>query len=229
MAKKKIETAEQTAEVAQEAPKKRSTKKVKAELSAEQGVVILACINENFLEKLNKLAEKEGIKVVLTNEQVIYDYVAQQNGGVDETARMTAFLKDERNRKFAYEHASELYRILTGQRNHVSYKYADTFEFSKAQLVKQTTLSWKKAEEMLNTLQVFGFVKRLEKKDEFKFHFEPKDICEQILKDVSFSVEGLNFEIQRYKGAVENAGYEDAEKEKVLEKFKKELEKNVVF
>ena len=49
------------------------------------------------------------------------------------------------------------------------------------------------------------------------------------MKDVSFSVEGLNFEIQRYKGAVESAGYEDAEKEKVLEKFKKELEKNVVF
>lgn len=206
-------------------PKPKAAKEEKKQLTPEQSVVILACVNEDFLGKINKLAEKEGIEVVLTNEQVITDYVnSKLSEKVDESARMSAFLKDERNRKVAFAHANELFSILTHRKGVLS--EASQLVFQKKDLVKSTTLSWKGAEEMLNTLQVFGFVIRLNKND-FRFQFDQKSICEQIRSDVAFSVESLNLDIQRYKGAVENSNEDD--KEKMLADFKAEVQKHIVF
>lgn len=228
---KKVKTEEPAVE-AQEpkkkvAPKKTTAKKaVKKELKPEEGVVILACINQGFLEKMNKLAEKEGVKLVLTNEQVIYDYIEAQSGEVDEAARMTAFLKDERNRKLAQEHAKEIWRILSRGK---SMDKAKDVVFEKKALVKATTLSWTKAEEMLNTLEVFGFVKRVSK-TEFTFLFDLKMIREHIKNQVTLSVESLNLDIQRYKGAVEESSdIDEKDKEKFLSEFSSEVTRNIVF
>ena len=137
---KKVKTEEPEVEV-QEPKKKAAPKKTtaKKELKPEEGVVILACINKGFLEKMNRLADKEGVKLILTNEQVIYDYIEAQSGKVDESARMTAFLKDERNRKLAQEHAKEIWRILSRGK---SMNKAKDVVFEKKALVKATTLSW---------------------------------------------------------------------------------------
>lgn len=228
---KKVKTEEPAVE-AQEpkkkaAPKKMTAKKaVNKELKPEEGVVILACINQGFLDKMNKLAEKEGVKLVLTNEQVIYDYIEAQSGEVDESARMTAFLKDERNRKLAQEHAKEIWRILSRGK---SMDKAKDVVFEKKSLVKATTLSWNKAEEMLNTLEVFGFVKRISK-TEFTFLFDLKMIREHIKNQVTLSVESLNLDIQRYKGAVEESSdIDEKDKEKFLSEFSSEVTRNIVF
>lgn len=228
---KKVKTEELAVEI-QESEKKAALKKmiakkvVKKELKPEEGVVILACINKEFLEKINKLAEKEGVKLVLTNEQVIYDYIESQSGGVDEVARMTAFLKDERNRKLAQEHANEIWRILSHGK---SIDKAKGVVFEKKALVKTTTLSWTKAEEMLNMLEVFGFVKRISK-TEFTFLFDLKVIREYIKNQVTFSVESLNLDIQRYKGAVEESSdIDEKDKEKFLSEFSSEVTRNIVF
>lgn len=228
---RKVKTEEPAVE-AQEpnkkaAPKKTTAKKVvKKELKPEEGVVILACINQGFLDKMNKLAEKEGVKLVLTNEQVIHDYIEAQSGEVDETARMTAFLKDERNRKLAQEHAKEMWRILSRGK---SMSKAKDVVFDKKSLVKATTLSWTKAEEMLNTLEVFGFIKRISK-TEFTFLFDLKMIREHIKNQVTLSVESLNLDIQRYKGAVEESSdIDEKDKEKFLSEFGSEVTRNIVF
>lgn len=228
---KKVKTDELAVE-AQEPKKKAATRETtakkaeKKELKPEEGVVILACINQGFLEKMNKLAEKEGVKLVLTNEQVIYDYIESKSGEVDETARMTAFLKDERNRMLAKEHAKEIWRILSNGR---SMDKASGVVFEKKSLVKSTTLSWNKAEDMLNTLEVFGFVKRISK-TEFTFLFDPNMILEHIKSQVNFSVESLNLDIQRYKGAVEESSdIDEKDKEKFLSGFYSEITRNIVF
>lgn len=223
---KKVETEKAAVKTAVAEPKKKATakKSVKKELTAEESVVILACLNTNFLEKLNKLAEKEGVKLVLTNEQVIHDYVTQQAGEIDESARMTAFLKDDRNRKIAFAHAKEIFSILARSKDLTK---AAGMEFEKKMLVKATTLSWTKAEEMLNTLEAFGFAKRIDK-TRFELVFDLKDIRNNIRNEVALSVEGLNFDIERYKGAVEESS--DIEnKDEHLDEFKKEVTKNIVF
>ena len=223
---KKVKTEEAEVKTAAAEPKKKTTAKktAKKELTAEESVVILACLNTNFLEKLNKLAEKEGVKLVLTNEQVIHDYVAQQSGEIDESARMTAFLKDDRNRKVAFAHAKEIFSILARTKDLT--KAAD-LEFEKKMLVKATTLSWKKADEMLNTLEAFGYAKRIDN-NKFKIIFDLKDIRNNIRHEVTLSVESLNFDIERYKGAVEESS--DIEnKAEYLDEFKKEVTKNIVF
>lgn len=223
---KKVKTEEAEVKTAAAEPKKKTTAKktAKKELSAEESVVILACLNSNFLEKLNKLAEKEGVKLVLTNEQVIHDYVAQQSGEIDESARMTAFLKDDRNRKVAFAHAKEIFSILACTKDLTK---ATDLEFEKKMLVKATTLSWKKADEMLNTLEAFGYAKRIDN-NKFKIIFDLKDIRNNIRHEVTLSVESLNFDIERYKGAVEESS--DIEnKAEYLDEFKKEVTKNIVF
>lgn len=222
---KKVKTEEAEVNAVAEPKKKTTAKKTaKKELTAEESVVILACLNTNFLEKLNKLAEKEGVKLVLTNEQVIHDYVAQQSGEIDESARMTAFLKDDRNRKVAFAHAKEIFSILARTKDLT--KAAD-LEFEKKMLVKATTLSWKKADEMLNTLEAFGYAKRIDN-NKFKIIFDLKDIRNNIRHEVTLSVESLNFDIERYKGAVEESS--DIEnKAEYLDEFKKEVTKNIVF
>lgn len=225
MATKKIEEPERAIATAEKKTAKR-TKKEKQPLTPEQSVVILACMNEDFLAKLNKLAEKEGVKLVLTSDQVIHDYVDKQFAGeVDESARMTAFLKDERNRKLAFAHANEIFNILTKGKGKL--EEATGYVFAKKDLVHATTLSWKAADEMLNTLEVFGFIKRIGKTD-FKFYFDRKIICDNIRDEVTLSVESLNLDIQRYKGAVEECS-EIENKEKVLSEFKEEIIKNIVF
>ena len=172
---------------------------------------------------MNNLAEKEGIKLVLTNEQVIYDYINDSND-IDENARMTAFLKDERNRKLAQEHAMEIWRILSKDK---PMDKADGVVFDKKSLVKLTTLSWSKADEILNMLDVFGFIKRINK-NEFTFLFDLKTIREHIKNQVTFSIESLNFDIQRFKGAVEESSDID-DKEKFLSEFSSEVTRNIVF
>ena len=222
------ESAEVNVTTAKKVDKKTAAKKEPKKLTPEESVVILACMNKEFLEKLNKLAEKEGVSLVLTNEQVIVDYVAQKNSDkIDETARMTAFLKDERNRKVAFAHASEMFRILT--RGKVSKDKASTITFSKKELVHATTLSWNKAEEMLNTLEAFGFVVRADK-TAFKFHFDYKDIRQQIYSEVILSVESVNHDIQRFKGALENSNdLQEDEKTKAMSEIQAEVTKNIVF
>lgn len=222
------ESAEVNATTAKKVDKKTAAKKEPKKLTPEESVVILACMNKEFFEKLNKLAEKEGVSLVLTNEQVIVDYVAQKNSDkIDETARMTAFLRDERNRKVAFAHASEMFRILT--RGKVSKDAASTITFSKKELVHATTLSWNKAEEMLNTLEAFGFVVRIDK-DAFKFHFDYKDIRQQIYSEVILSVESVNHDIQRFKGALENSNdLQEDEKAKAMSEIQAEVTKNIVF
>lgn len=226
---KKVETEKAVAKTAAAEPKKKTTAKkaAKKELTAEESIVILACMNSSFLEKLNKLAEKEGIKLVLTSEQVIHDYVDKQfatDGEIDESARMTAFLKDERNRKIAFAHAKEIFTILARSKDLTK---AAEMVFEKKALVKATTLSWAKAEEMLNTLEAFGFAKRISK-TQFKLVFDLKVIRDNIRQEVTLSVESLNFDIERYKGAVEESS--DIEnKDEHLDEFKKEVTKNIVF
>lgn len=222
------EGAEVKATTAKKVAKNTTAKKEPKKLTPEESVVILACMNKEFLEKLNKLAEKEGVSLVLTNEQVIVDYVAQKNSDkIDETARMTAFLRDERNRKVAFAHASEMFRILT--RGNVSKDKASDITFSKKELVHVTTLSWNKAEEMLNTLEAFGFVVRIDK-TAFKFHFDYKDIRQQIYSEVILSVESVNHDIQRFKGALENSNdLQEDEKAKAMSEIQAEVTKNIVF
>lgn len=223
MAKKEQTKTDEQQEVKKTAAKK--TAKAKT-LEPQESVIIMACKNANLIDKIQKMAEKDGIKVVLTNDQAIDDYLAHEGSQIDEGARMTAFLEDERNRKIAFVHAKEIFTILVGKKEDMV-KWSGV-TLSKKSLVKNTTLSWSRADEVLNTLEAFGFAKRINKGMDFQLFFDLKLIRENIRNDVTLSVESLNYDIQRYMGAVnESSDIEDAQKH--LADFKAEIQKNIVF
>lgn len=191
----------------------------------ENDVMIFACMNKDFVEGVQKLASEKGVKLVATDEQVIRDYIADNNQ-VDENARMTAFLSDARNRQLAFSHAKEIWRILG---NDKALSDAKNCVFNLKSLVSSTSLSWNKAEEILNTLEAFGFVKR-NGKFEFSMNFDKKDIRDYIYSQVVLSVESLNYDLQRYKGAIQNSNdlSEDEKNEKILT-TKEDIVKQIAF
>lgn len=192
----------------------------------KENILLFACLNDSFKEKLLKLSEQESMEVVQIDDKAIQDYVNAQGGvEINESERLTAFLKDERNRKMAYAHAKEIYRILTGTENIENAKDA---VFTLKHLVQSTSLSWRKAEDMLNTLEAFGYVSKMTNRSDFRINFDSADIREHIKVQLSQSLQALNYDIERYKGIVsECSDVEDKEKE--FDAIRQEIEKNIAL
>ena len=197
-------------------------------LKPEESVIVVSCINSSFLEKVNELAKSEGITVVLTKDKVIYDYVESKlAGAIDENVRMTAFLSDERNQTLAREHAKEIWRIVSKGK---PLEDAAGVPISIKKLVKESTLSWKKAEDIINTLSVFGLVKRNKNDMIFELVFDDDVIRGNVLQETTLSVESLNFDIQRFKAALQRStDLTDSEKDEKLVDFKNQILNNIAF
>ena len=191
----------------------------------KENILLFACLNDSFKKKLIELSEQEKMKVVQIDDKVVQDYInAQGDGKINESERLTAFLKDSRNRQMAFAHAKEIYRILTGTEN---IENAKDVVFTLKHLVQSTSLSWRKAEDMLNTLEAFGYVSRVTNRSDFRINFDIADIREHIKVQLSQSLQALNFDIERYKGILSECSDEDKEKE--LDVIRQDINKNIAL
>ena len=191
----------------------------------KENILLFACLNDSFKKKLIELSEQEKMKVVQIDDKVVQDYInAQGDGKINESERLTAFLKDSRNRQMAFAHAKEIYRILTGTEN---IENAKDVVFTLKHLVQSTSLSWRKAEDMLNTLEAFGYVSRVTHRSDFRINFDTADIREHIKVQLSQSLQALNFDIERYKGILSECSDEDKEKE--LDVIRQDINKNIAL
>lgn len=191
----------------------------------KQNILLFACLNDSFREKLIKLSEQEQMKVVQINDKAVHDYVNAQNGGkTDESERLSEFLENKENRSLACAHAKEIYRILAGSDK---LENANNKVFTLKRLVQATSLSWRKADKLLDTLEAFGYVIRKPLR-EFTINFSTADIREHIKAQISLSLQALNFDIERYKGILaESSDVEDKEKE--LDAIRQDINKNIAL
>lgn len=189
----------------QEAPKARRGRpsKTKEPLKPEHSVIILSCLNPRLAQKISKEAEKEGVKIVILEDKVMYDYLqaerSKAEGERTEPEKLTNFINDCNNRSKAEEQALIMWNILT---NMADLSTSLTRIFTKSELVQRTTITHKTAEEVLNLLKVFGFMEYTKGAYEFRLVFGKEVRIASLHADVIQSCSDLNVNIQRYKSAV---------------------------
>ena len=92
----------------------------------------------------------------------------------EEVAATKQYTEQEENRKLAFSKALELLRILgldDLEREMIAQR-----TFTRTEVVKKTTLSHRKALDLLETLQTFGYVALLDtNKTKFRFTFNADD------------------------------------------------------
>ena len=117
-----------------------------------------------------------------------------------ESDALKIFLESEENRKGAEEQAVQLWTILTGNK---PIETSDDIEFTEMQVVKKTTLSHSKANNLFQLLRAFGFFEWTDmKKRGFKLHFN-KEKCYEVIRTEIISVaKVINSDIARYKAAI---------------------------
>lgn len=203
-------TATEVKETKQRKP--RATKE-KAPLPPEQAVLLMSRLNPKLAGIIIKAAEKEGVKVVIFEDKVIYDYLEEQQKNSEATPieKLTQFINDSKNRAKAEEWALLLWNKFT---NMADLSLAVSRIFTKAQIVQNTTFTNKEVAELLNTLKVFGFLEFTKGTHEFKLIFGKETQRASVRADVVQSCYTLNEHIQRYKSVLEGDDSLSADKKK---------------
>ena len=114
-----------------------------------------------------------------------------------ESDALKIFLESEDNRKGAEEQAIQLWTILTGNK---PIETSDDTEFTEMQVVKKTTLSHSKANNLFQLLRAFGFFDM--KKRAFRLHFNKEKCYEVIQTEIISVAKAINSDIARYKAAI---------------------------
>ena len=173
-------------------------------LTPGQAVVLVGCLNPKMIKSINTSAKKQGVEVVMLDDKIVIDYLKVK--GVDvpdaEAVTLEAFLADEGNRIIAQQQATKLWTVLMGD---TAIENAENRTFSETEVVHNTNLSHKKANELFNLLRAFGLLEWVNhKKREFVLHFVPSFIYSAIRNDVINMSKATNNEILRYKKAIES-------------------------
>ncbi len=233
MAKKKIENgvAEETKTPTTEKKtvRKKASKKVQtttevknpvAEPETDKSVLIYACKNENVCKALESVATENKVEVVKLAENVLDDYVAMKR----KYKTIKDFVEDSHNRAETKGRAMKLYTILTRGAQIDSH---DKFTFTMKQVVKETTLTWKTAEQLMELLKAFGFV-QVAKDRSFKFCFDENDIQQQIIMEINETVKLLQNELARLEASVKFTSENETEKvKKYIEEVKNNLKAKI--
>lgn len=117
-----------------------------------------------------------------------------------ESDALRIFLESEENRKGAEEQAIQLWTILTGNK---PIETSDETEFTATQVVRKTTLSHSKANNLFHLLRAFGFLDWTDVRQRaFKLHFN-KEKCREVIKTEIIAVaKAVNSDIARYKALI---------------------------
>lgn len=192
------------------ARKKGSKKAAKPELKEEEKFVFIYTENIKILDSVKKQAAKDGITVVLLTEE---DFEAMSRAeekrvkGESTSETISDFVKDKDNFKAAEEHATKLLGLITpkGTINPMDVIHTET------EVVKKTTLSHRQAREVINLLNIFGFVQYTKGTHEFKFTNNPQAVIDMVVNEVNESCEALKYNMARFEAITENT-LEDKDK-----------------
>lgn len=173
-------------------------------LTPGQSVILVGCMNQKMIKSVTTAAKKQRVEVVMLDDKIVIDYLKVK--GVDvpdaEAVTLEAFLADARNRIIAQQQATKLWTVLMGD---TAIENAENRTFSETEVVHNTNLSHKKANELFNLLRAFGLLEWVNlKKREFVLHFVPSFIYSAIRNDVINMSKATNNEILRYKKAIES-------------------------
>lgn len=191
--------------------------KQEAVLTPEQRIVIVGCLNPDMIKTINTEAKNRGIEVVALSDKVVFDYL-QVKGVVAPSTAVTLdrFLGDESNRLVAEQQATKLWSILTGN---TDVENSENITFTETQVVRNTSLTHKTANELFALLRAFGlFEWKNIKKREFILRFNKSYVHASIQNDIVNMAGALSNDILRFKHSLEaDSTLTTEEREKKME------------
>lgn len=203
-------------------------KKLKPELPPEERMIFLYCKNEKMIDAVKKQASKIGMLVVFMTEEdfkTLEDAETAKKAKQSKAKTVEEFVKEKGNYEAAENHAKTLIGLIT------DINVINPFDVihTQTEVVAKTTLSHSQAAEVINLLQVFGFVEYVNgKRNIFKFTSSIDLVLDSVKKNVIESCESLSFQIVRYKVMLE--GLEDGtSKEPYIENLKETVKTRFDF
>ena len=182
-------------------------------MPADESILIDSCRNKCLVEAIQMLAEKQGVQTVPINDKVIDDYISM-NSKYDTVQN---FLSDSANRMSAKAQAVKLYYILT---NYGDINDSKNRTFVKKQVVRATTLTWNKLDQLFELLLAFGFIVKIDN-TAFRFQFDEQDIQEEIRKNAHETMRILQNDVERLQASLDVTEKGDMEKvTKQIDEFK---------
>lgn len=183
----------------------------------EHKVAMVSCLNPTMLTSIKRSAKRNGVELVLLEDRVIHDYLEVKNKKKD-GEEIANFLNDVSNRLHAEDQCIKLYTILTNGR---PVEDANSFVFSRTEVVKKTTLSHSQANSLFQLLRAFGMLEFTKGTHEFKLNFTRKRQQQTIKTEVMSLFNVLNNDIERYKNAINgDENLTDKEKAEALKTLK---------
>ena len=169
-----------------------------------QGVILVGCLNKKMIDSVTTAAQNQGVEVVMLDDKAVTDYLKLKGVEVPDAEAVTldSFLSDASNRLVAEQQAAKLWAVMMGN---TEVENAEEVEFTETQVVRKTTLSHKKANELFNLLRSFGLLEWTNpKKRVFKLHFSKTHIHNAIHNDILEVSKVINSDILRYKHSIES-------------------------
>lgn len=167
----------------------------KKEQLGVDNLFVYATKNETISEEVETIVRKyENISVMRLNNRLLED-LEKKNNQNKERITLEEFLSNEDNKKNVEEKALTLWGIIT---NNADLALSKEKVFHKTEVVKKTTLSHKRLDELIELLSLFGFVKVLEKA-KFKFEFNENIRQASALADIVMELRELSVQVERYK------------------------------
>lgn len=198
----------------------------KPKLTAEQKVMMIACLNPIVSSAAINAAKENGVEVVILEDRVIHDYLSTK-GKKEEGISVADFLNNASNRIHAEDQCVKLWMILTGGK---PIEGVDDIIFTRTEVVRKTNLTHKKAEQVLQLLRAFGMLEYTKGIHEFKLHFNPKRQHQTIQTEIISMCQAMNNDILRFKASIESdKKMTEKEKSEIYEAFRNTIEESIKF
>jgi len=198
----------------------------KPKLTAEQKVMMMACLNPIVSSAAINAAKENGVEVVILEDRVIHDYLSTK-GKKEEGVSVADFLNNTSNRLHAEDQCVKLWMILTGGK---PIEEVDDVVFTRTEVVRKTNLTHKKAEQVLQLLRAFGMLEYTKGIHEFKLHFNPKRQHQTIQTEIISMCQAMNNDILRFKASIESdKKMTEKEKSEIYEAFRNTVEESIKF
>lgn len=191
-------------------------------MEEQKNVLMIACEDKQLLEEITRIASERKIDVAVVDSSVLKQNLTKNKAAEvsPDIATMDKFLANDENRQVARMQAEKLYAIITRGGKQED---ADKFVFSQKQVVRETTLSHKKFQELFDLMKAFNYVDWVDtKKKTFKFTFNQQQCLDCISRDIRNLSKLVAVEVVRYKNYVNSIKeYSDEQKTELFKKMRK--------
>ena len=172
-------------------------------------------------------------KSVVSNDKAVPDNLpvgtekpSEQAPTASQEQSMNDFIRNEENRRTAYAHALNLWKIVT---KNSPIENSSSIVISETEVCRKTTLSHSKARKLFDVLRAFGYLRNIDKLN-FNLIFNPEEQRRVVEIEATALAVSLSDEINRYKAILEyDTSLNKVERKNEYEIFKKNLLDSILF